>query len=120
MIKIGINDDWYNNLVELVGCWRRIELQKARQKGTDRKKEDKRRREEEERKRRESEKTTFVRKYFPDCSHTAGGTTKLVKDITGENMKIDTRTSSNILGHPSTDRSGMNGRTELISSPHFK
>ena len=104
------NDVWSANMTGLVGWWRRIEMEQSKQEALGRKQEGRKRKEVEERRKKEDEKLNFVRKYFPGCSQTPGGSSKLRDETTlGLNMR-----------QPGIGMEGGTSGTELNFSPNTK
>ena len=85
-------------------------MEQSKQEALGRKQEGRKRKEVEERRKKEDEKLNFVRKYFPGCSQTPGGSSKLRDETTlGLNMR-----------QPGIGMEGGTSGTELNFSPNTK
>ena len=83
-----------------------MEQEQSRQENLQRKEENKEMKDMTGRNKQEEEKLSFIRKVFPNCTHTPGGTVKLNKELP---MKRDLN-----LGHPSRGKVNTDVRTEHI------
>jgi hypothetical protein len=104
--------DWSMNMLGLVGWWRRLEQEQSRQENLQRKEENKKIKEITGRNKQEEEKLSFIRKFFPNCTQTPGGTVKLNKEL---HKKRDSN-----LGHPSSGNVKTDIRTEHSLTPISK